>query len=299
MVPAMTHTLMQPRTAKTLEADVRSLLEMECGGEWERVTTDGRGGYLVHNSPDRARAYLATVDMVKAPIEPTVVELPADIAAELEEEGEGAVDAKSPSPFFFADLMGEPDWKKLDLANGADRLRQVCEKGLPPGIKHEYLPAVHDLEGFDHDLIDSALRTPQRVLIRPETKKKGYPVLGFYRGDVEVILGMRMPSAPTVIAAYHHSKLDPDNGHRTQGRTGGGGARRAAGLPRTVHTSIARLRSEGAEIEAGSTARSTEVHYRGQMIGKITLKDADRSQIERDYQRLLRCIRAIDEKQPA
>jgi hypothetical protein len=52
--------------------------------------------------------------------------------------------------------------------------------------------------GFVTEDVDAALRNPSRVEIRPESweKTKRYPVLAFYRGDVQVILGMRTPTKP-------------------------------------------------------------------------------------------------------
>jgi hypothetical protein len=66
--------------------------------------------------------------------------------------------------------------------------------------------------------------------IRYTYKDKRYPVLGFHRGDVQVILGLRQPMTPKVIAAYATSLLAHDT-HRV-GHTGGGGSGRSvSGLP--------------------------------------------------------------------
>lgn len=183
------------------------------------------------------------------------------------------------------------------IAQNGLALSEQWRTGLPDEIKYEYLPDVLALYGVDQNILDSCLRFPERVEVRPESfdKAKRYVVLGFFKGDVNVILGMRNPQRPTVIAAYVGSMLEHDT-HRV-GYTGGGGTKAVKGLPRTPRQLSNRLRMIGCEVEFG-TEEHTPVIYKGQDLGKVKTRGT-REQVESDYQRILRKVTAIDQRVPA
>ncbi len=94
---------------------------------------------------------------------------------------------------------------------------------------------------------------PPRVV---QNKDKRYPVLGFYRGDVTVILGLRQPVTPKVIAAYATSLLQHDT-HRVGHTGGGGGKRSASGLPCNPRQVVSQLGFGGAQPAAPAPAAVT------------------------------------------
>jgi hypothetical protein len=190
------------------------------------------------------------------------------------------------------------DWTRLDVEATAHQLFLACERGLPRAIPIGYREDVLALEGVNLEQLETTARIPERVEIRPETGKKGYPILGFYRGDVAVILGMRRPTRPAVIAAYWTALLAHDT-YRAPERTGGGGARKSSGLPATVPALVKRLCQEGATVdEAWKTGCPATVHYRGQDLGKITTgPGATKQQVQLDWQRTQRKMQAIDRRE--
>lgn len=159
-----------------------------------------------------------------------------------------------------------------------------------------YLPEVLDLAGLDQDQVESAVRHPERVTIRPESTTKGYPVLGFHRGDMQAILGFRDQMKPAVIAAYWQPIGLADGYHVD--RHGGGGAKKSSGLPTTVRASVKALRQRGFEIpeEWERATQPVEVCYQGQTLGKMKVHLANKQQVQGDYQRLLRQAHAIDRR---
>lgn len=187
-----------------------------------------------------------------------------------------------------------------DLAAHTVKLQEICAKGLPARFQYSFLPDVLAIYGIDHDLLDSCLRSPERVEIRPESfdKEKRYGVLGFYRGDLEVILGMRSPASPKVIAAYAHSRLEHDEHRVGHAGTGGGGSKGSKGLPKTSKQVAQRLRAHGAEVEINITDDHVPVMYQGQSLGKIAC-NGDRATAEQDFQRTLRKMEAIDRRATA
>lgn len=188
------------------------------------------------------------------------------------------------------------DWSRIDLNRKAVELQEKWSKGLPPEVGYYYLPDVLALYGLDQNLVDGALRHPSRVEIRPESYEigKGYPVLGFHRGDVMIVLGLREPAKPCIIAAYAASLLAADT-HRV-GHTGGGGSKkRENGVPKSAHQVVTRLRGMGAEVlDPGGGAKTAEVKYEGKVLGKISIGDGiDSATVETDWQRMQRKINAI------
>lgn len=186
-----------------------------------------------------------------------------------------------------------------ELTAHSTSLQALCREGLPDHFQYSYKDEVLALYGVDTELMDAAIRTPERVEIRPEShdKEKRYCILGFHRGDLQVILGMRNPGAPMVIAAYANSRLEHDT-HRV-GHTGGGGTKtKVTGLPKTSRAVAQRLRMLGGrelEVEIDSREDHTEVVYKGQVLGKIAT-NGDRATCEQDFQRIQRKMAAIDRR---
>lgn len=376
----MTRHLVNP---KKLIPTLRTLLKAECGGDWERVTSDGRGGYTVHNNAARARQYVdeVPVETIKLGIgsvlaRPSQVEKPKKLAADnatlsadeqaadkVIEDAKASLPAKTRVPakktaakraprrttgqpakalthllgseaqqepagvhvvpavytpeeakarsavhnMIWRRLEGTPDWGKVSVERSVGELHDACRNGLPGPIAYGYLPEVEELQGIDPELMDAALRNPQRVEIRPETKVKRYPVLAFHRGDMMVVLGMQIPTAPKVIACYVDSLLESDTYRRpAPGHgTGGGGSRRSQGLPSSLRASLKTLRMLGClipEEKEWGDAKTVDVEFRGQNLGRITVDKPAKSLLQSDYQRILRKVQAIrlrEEKVPA
>ena len=198
----------------------------------------------------------------------------------------------------WSTYAGEVDWSKVEVEASVHDLWDMCKRGLPPAISFGYLPEVLEMYGVDFDMVESIIRSPQRVEIRPEYKTKRYPVLAFHRGDVMVVLGMRIPTKPWIIAIYVSPLLEHDT-HRVGG-TGGGGSRRSQGLPATLRASIRTLTMLGAEIPEDwetATDRAMPVMYKGADLGKIQVGHVEKRQVQSDYQRVLRKMHAIDRRQ--
>lgn len=201
----------------------------------------------------------------------------------------------------------DPEWERLtddQLNLSAYRLQQLCEKGLPTHVPFEVWPEVEALDGYDDARVRGTLTHPSWVEVRPETKAKKYPVLGFHRGDVHVVMGFRTPSKPLVIACYWASALQHDT-HRVA-KTGGGGAKRSTGLPRNgdqvgkALTSMGCTLSEKVHTTGGQTTWACTVTYAGQDLGCITQgPGVRREQAETDYQRTIRKVQAIDRRKAA
>jgi hypothetical protein len=189
---------------------------------------------------------------------------------------------------------GDVDWAKIDPEASVVQLHDMCRRGLPRAIPFGYLPEVLALEGLSLPEVEATVRFPQRVEIRPETKRHRYPTLGFWRGDTVVILGMRTPVKPIVIAAYWTSLLSHDT-HRVNA-VGGGGARKKEGLPKTLRQSVQQLRIIGCDIpdEWETATTPLPVTYHGKDLGKITVgASVQRRTVESDFQRTLRRVQAI------
>lgn len=210
----------------------------------------------------------------------------------------GDVTEPLPSTEVWSSTPEDVDWSAVpDLEATAGKLRERLRNGLPAAIPFTYHPDVLAMQGMDFDLVEAALRHPERVELRPETATKKYPVLAFWRGDVVTILGMRVPTHPKIIAAYAVSRLDPDTWSRPV--TGGGGARKQPGLPKTTPALLKALARLGTELKGNSDpgARTAEVVYKGQVLGKVTIDRAPRDQVESDWQRIQRKVAAINARE--
>lgn len=163
----------------------------------------------------------------------------------------------------------------------------------------EYLPEVLALQGLDKEAVETAVRKPQHVEIRPESREKKYPVLAFRRGDIQVVMGFRDRLKPAVIACYWRPLLEHD--HHVVNRHGGGGARKSTGLPTTVKAAVTQLQREGLTFpDTWESATSpVEVSYRGKVLSKMKVHLSNKTQIQSDYQRLLRQKHAVDRREGA
>ncbi len=209
------------------------------------------------------------------------------------------VDDTRTSPLPDPEVVRNFDWDRVNLDDTAAKLRDLMKDGVPPAIRYTYKDDVLAVFGLTIDLMEGALRHPERVEIRPESfnKDKRYPVLAFHRGDVQVILGLRQPVTPKVIAAYAISRLQHDT-HRV-GHTGGGGSKNGTkGLPSNPRQVVTQLRARGAKVELNPLTEGSpvEVFYKGQSMGKISTGTVPRSTAEGDYQRTLRRMAALDNK---
>jgi hypothetical protein len=208
------------------------------------------------------------------------------------------VDETRQSPMPAADVIRNFDWDKVDLDATAIKLRDLMKDGVPDAIRYTYKDDVLLVFGLTTELMDGALRQPERVEIRPESfdKDKRYPVLAFHRGDVQVILGLRQPVTPRVIAAYAISRLQHDT-HRV-GYTGGGGSKGDKGLPTTPRQVVTRLRAQGAKVELNPLQEGSpvEVFYQDKSVGKISTGTVPRATCQSDYQRVLRRMAAMDSR---
>lgn len=166
--------------------------------------------------------------------------------------------------------------------------------------KFTYHPDVLALYGLDQDQCAAAIRQPQRVEIRPESKSKGYPVLAFIRGDMRAILGFRNRNEPAVIAAYWLALMQHDT-HRVD-HVGGGGAKREAGsttgVPTNPKTLMRRLRSLGAQVVEDAHGEKASVKYAGQDLGKVSIANRTaKAVVQTDWQRCQRKIHAIAQRE--
>lgn len=209
--------------------------------------------------------------------------------------------AKPPEPVFSDfDLEQARTYPTDDLlSKSAHTLLEKFKHGLPMAIRYSHLPEVLALYGVDEQIMDAALRHPDRVEIRPESfdKDKRYPVLSFRRGDMLVILGLREPIRPKVIAAYASGLLMHDT-HRVDYAGGGGAKRGEKGLPTNTKASVKALQIRGAKVDVDLRKTTAPVVYEGQDIGSIRIGvHVLKADVQSDYQRCLRRIHAIDRRE--
>ncbi len=108
------------------------------------------------------------------------------------------------SPMPDPEVVRNFDWDQVNLDDTAIKLRDLMKDGVPAAIRYTYKDEVLAVFGLDISLMEGALRNPERVEISArelQPRDKRYPVLGFYRGDITMILGLRQPTCTKVIAA--------------------------------------------------------------------------------------------------
>lgn len=191
----------------------------------------------------------------------------------------------------------EVDWSIIDLDASCTALLHRFRDGYPEELGFWYYKDVLAMNGLDFDGVEAALRHPDRVEIRPESYGggKGYPVLGFYRGDVRVIVGFREPSRPMIIDTRFSIKTQPAaRDGVTDG--GGGGAKKDTGLPKTITQLRKRLAQAGAELTTAKDGKSFDVCYHGQHLRKVE-ETLTRQEITTVWQQLTRRMNGIEQKE--
>lgn len=200
-------------------------------------------------------------------------------------------------PSVWVPPTGKPfDWEQVDLKQSTSRFAQQWARGLPAGVGFSYLPDVLALWGLDTELTEAVLRNPESVEVRPESfhTNKRYPVLGFKRGDVQVILGMRDPVHPCIIAVYVASRLEADE-HRVNHHGGGAGGKSETGLPKTAGQLRSRLEAAGCDLRIDLDKQTAEVTYKGRSLGKVNVdRHLPRAAVETEWQRTQRRIAGVD-----
>lgn len=192
-----------------------------------------------------------------------------------------------------------PDsWTGEQFEQNAWRLQARISKGVGPDMALKFFDEVTALHGVDLDMVESVVRQADKVTVDGSTATRKYPVLHFQRGDVLVVVGFRQDT-PLIMAAYFSGPgmSGIPTGHGNRG-AGGGGARKATGLPTSVNAVVTRLRSCGAEVKEDPGGNTAEVWFAQQSLGKIqtgirATKDTCRS----DYQRCIRKIDSIQQKE--
>lgn len=192
---------------------------------------------------------------------------------------------------------GRPPLSEEEMDKTLFQLLSDCRAGLPLTIQYTETSDVLGLEGYPKDAIDRAVRNPDRVEVRPESKDKGYPILRFAKGDVTVIMGFRFPKNPAVMRAEWDALLMNDT-HRVN-HTGSGGSRESTGLPNTPSALRSRLQQMGATVTPSESGKAATVTYQGQNLGLMTLEKAPRATVHNDFQRMQRKMHAIDQKEAA
>lgn len=187
------------------------------------------------------------------------------------------------------------DWERVGLAKTADALARQLKHGLPPEAPMKMHPDVLNLAGVDLPAAEAVVRAPERVTIATETAEKKYPVLLFGRGDITTVVGFREPRQPQIIAAYFTGEALKEY-QRTRETSGGGGARKAPGVPKHPRMLKKALTAMGANIEDSATDGKAKVTYKNQDLGTITIEGYTPGGVDSDYQRMRRKIEAIDQR---
>jgi hypothetical protein len=194
----------------------------------------------------------------------------------------------TPDPDFDVDSLP-------DVGHTASAFAKAYAGGLPEVLGFQWLWQVRDLRGVTLDAVKAALRNPQRVTVRPESQDKGYPVLRFGRGDVDVILGFRMPRLPMVIACYAASRTDAHALPGVVNRTGGGGSKeKDSTAPKDGRALASKLKKYGVIITPDDKDEKALLSYKGQEIGHISLNTQNKETVLNDWSRARRRIVGID-----
>lgn len=191
-------------------------------------------------------------------------------------------------------VEGGRDWEN-NLERGTMAVWRATMEGVPPKAHLYFHDDVTALHGIDLELVEAACRQPHRVEVAPETAEKKYPVMKYYRGDVLAVVGFRDLQMPKIIAAYTAGLNLADN--RTGGTRGGGGARKATGLPRNTKQLVDRLKQIGAVLTEDSTGKTHAVKFWDEELGQVqTGPGTDRQSVESSFQRMARKIEAVRQR---
>lgn len=312
----------KPDYLRALPDFVQAKLAEQCEGDWRRVTRGSDGSITVHNhpveveeppAPEPPPAAPEMVREVLPPVRPRRELAPAPVSSGngLRARGERLAEEQRFTLVPHADaddgdeLRGAKTYVRVEATEkfrkgmykgSTTELCQIIERdGFQGAIR--YTDDILALEGMPWEDMESAIRNPHRVVVRPETGKKGYPVLALIRGDVQVIMGFFIRNSPAVIACYWTHLLGHDEGRFSKGAAGaGGGTRKEAGLPNTPGKVIRRLTEIGVEIPDvdTTTGNTAECFYDKQSLGRITIGNIyKKGQPQSDYQRIYRKVDAI------
>jgi hypothetical protein len=319
----------------TLKMTQRRALMTQCDNQLERVVVDGPGEWTVYNSTDLAAKVIARRDRKHVQPAPNRVVLSSEPLTAAPPSPPAAPKQprrikEAPAPPVTPPVLLRPvpvarftqpthptrsdrgpvstrhgvpgddfDWRAVPLEPMATQLADHYRPGLPYPLSYSYHDDVLALQGVDIESADAAVRAPQRVEIRPETSSKGYPVLMFVRGDVQVVMGFRNPLRPVVIAAYWTALLvhDVDRPGYSSGMAGGGRREKGHTSPGTVPKLVQSLKARGCELEWDLlTTKPVEVTYLGEKLGKIPVDKQARRDVQFTWSRILNKILAIDRR---
>lgn len=297
------------------------------GGDWARITADGKGAITIHNTPqvqDRRPVRKPVAPKVAAPTGPTPAVLKGLVRRESIPTPTAAMRAPTvpvftePSPpeppaaprfrrpdtswLRIRGIAGEGDWELMGLSESAYKLSQQVADGIPPEATILYHTDVLALAGVDLAAAEAVARKPERVEIAgKETAQNKHPMLMFRRGDVTVVLGFRDPHVPKMVAAYFSSEALKEYQNARDGvgggGGGGGGARKAEGVPTRPDLLRRRLAAMGAEVtDDEGDARTATVWYAGENLGQITIIGYTKQGVGNDFQRMQRKIQHIKQR---
>ncbi len=171
-----------------------------------------------------------------------------------------------------------------------------AKDGIPQKVPVLFRDDVSALYGVDLELLEDIVRRPERCEIDASSTQRGYATLKYWRGDVMSVVGFRDPYRPMIIAAYvNNIALAQYMSKNPTG--GGGGARKAQGLPTRPQKVVERLRDLGAVIDwtPNDNVDTVEVTYQQQSVGKINVGPVyTKTTCEQDFQRTQRRMAAID-----
>lgn len=280
----------------------RALKDLVRAGEVTVMTSDGTRAAGRH--PEYV--FCKTTRLVAPPPEPdppAYTAMPEPEPAPEPEPDDDAAERSTwsrepwnPPPFTDEQLRAMDD---ENVKVTAHQVRMMCDSGIPVSVPFICTPDVLGLYGVPMGDAEACIRKPQWTEIRPESFDKKYPIIGFHRGDMTVIMGFRFLRKPAAMAIYIGSMLEHDT-HRTPERTGGGGSKSKAFVPKTTPALIKVLKASGATAapDVHSTSGAYVVTFRGQVLGRITDK-MNRAQVDSDYNRLRRKMQAITRQQEA
>lgn len=293
-----------PPAVKALPAIVRKQLARACEGDWSRVTVDDRGAATVHNTPQAAQKAYRRIEL--PPVLPKARRAPRKAAQKVipptprsegkvvrherhqdyavptlpdistYEEKPPKAEPEPPKESWLIRLPGDPDGEGYnpdpeEVMRSAHALRNQVARGIGYQLPLIFYREVLATTGIDLEEAESIVRNCTRVEVRPESAAKKYPVLRFVRGDVDVIVGFRIPREPCVIRVNQNALLVHDT-YRVE-RHGGGGAKKSSGLPHHPDKIRENLVKMGCEIAAFPLdGKAVDVKYKGQNLGKLQSK---------------------------
>lgn len=324
-----------PAAVAALPKVAQDVIKRQCGGDWSRVTVEG-GVAIVHNHPSTAvrpavRSYRSldlpgtarkarkppkapvAPEPESQPVTPAVTErVPAPRLEPVRQEPEGWTPIER-VPEVPSRLLIRPDgtvtrtqqpYSPPRLApDEAVRITYVLQRRYANGLGHECPIEVYgDVEGLTGSGIDlenavSVARNARRCEVRPESRHKGYPILKFSVGDVDVIVGFGNPAVPCILRVDQNAMLQHDT-HRVYSH-GGGGAKKQRGkhgTPSKPDKIREGLVSLGCTVPEFEGEKPVEVSYKSQSLGKLSPKPVSPDDGVRMWDRFYRQWDAINRR---